>query len=254
MRANLLKSVAMIGFILLGSAALAQTTDDQLVKQRRPHAQELSRNGQSGAEFPHEQPAPSAQTDSQSEMRRSAQSEEIGKPEERRKSDEMRKPGQSESRVKVREGEHAVQRSEGDRSNEPKRRHPTAGGSSGSHSAIEGQGRAGTGETDIRRQRGIQPGEQSHVPGQVDSARIDARERGRMREVLRREHFETDLDTGFSVIVGGIVPERIHFHRLPDELISLVPQYRGYEYILSEDRVVVVDPNSRKNRGCDRRQ
>jgi hypothetical protein len=165
MRSNLLKSVALIGLIFGASGALAQTTDNETpLKQRLPNAnaQEHSPNAQSGAGKNSEQRAspkrltPSAQTRSQSEMRKSVQSEDNRQPEQ------TRKPVQSESQPKVREGdvgsrhetieqkgtagsaqkrreyksgEHPVQTGESDRTNsQPVRRHPAAGAESESHS------------------------------------------------------------------------------------------------------------------------
>jgi hypothetical protein len=63
---------------------------------------------------------------------------------------------------------------------------------------------------------------------------------------VRRDKIEPEHDADFSVIVGDSVPERVRFHLLPDDLASIVPQYRGFDYVRSGDRIVIVDPRSRR--------
>jgi hypothetical protein len=40
------------------------------------------------------------------------------------------------------------------------------------------------------------------------------------------------------------VPRDVRFHTLPTEVISIYPEWRGYEYILVGDQIVVIDPQN----------
>jgi Protein of unknown function (DUF1236) len=36
----------------------------------------------------------------------------------------------------------------------------------------------------------------------------------------------------------------VHFVVLPEEIVRIVPQYRGFDYFLVEDEIVIVDPRT----------
>ena len=47
-----------------------------------------------------------------------------------------------------------------------------------------------------------------------------------------------------SVSVGTRVPASVHLYPLPVEVVALYPAWRGYEYILVGDQIVVINPRS----------
>jgi hypothetical protein len=52
-------------------------------------------------------------------------------------------------------------------------------------------------------------------------------------------------DLGFDLSVGVRVPrDRIHFVPLPETIVEIEPEWRGYDYFLVGDEVVVVDPDT----------
>jgi hypothetical protein len=48
----------------------------------------------------------------------------------------------------------------------------------------------------------------------------------------------------FDISVGTRVPRSVHFVTLPGEIVRIVPQYRGFDYFLIEDEIVIVDPHT----------
>jgi hypothetical protein len=48
----------------------------------------------------------------------------------------------------------------------------------------------------------------------------------------------------FSIAVGTRVPRDVSFHPLPAEIVSVYPDWRGYEFILVRDQILVIDPSS----------
>lgn len=48
----------------------------------------------------------------------------------------------------------------------------------------------------------------------------------------------------FEVSVGNIVPRRIHLANFPRHLVAEIPRYRGYKFIVAENRIAVVDPET----------
>ena len=47
-----------------------------------------------------------------------------------------------------------------------------------------------------------------------------------------------------DVRVGGPVPENMHPLPLPPDVVALVPEYRGYEYFVANDAIVIVQPTT----------
>jgi hypothetical protein len=50
----------------------------------------------------------------------------------------------------------------------------------------------------------------------------------------------------FSIAVDSVVPADIEVHPLPGEAEKLVPELRGFGYIVIEELVALVDPRTRK--------
>jgi hypothetical protein len=46
------------------------------------------------------------------------------------------------------------------------------------------------------------------------------------------------------VHVGATVPTSVHFYPVPTEVVEVYPEWRGYDYILVGDQIVIVDPRS----------
>lgn len=47
----------------------------------------------------------------------------------------------------------------------------------------------------------------------------------------------------FDVSVGTRVPRHIHFAAVPETLVRIQPEWRGYRYFVYEDEIVIVDPH-----------
>ena len=49
----------------------------------------------------------------------------------------------------------------------------------------------------------------------------------------------------FSIAVGTRVPrEGVTFRPLPAEVVTIYPEWRGYEFFLVRDQIIVVDPRT----------
>jgi hypothetical protein len=48
----------------------------------------------------------------------------------------------------------------------------------------------------------------------------------------------------FSVSVGTRVPRDVRFHVLPQEVVTIYPQWRGFKFIRVKEEIVIVDPNT----------
>lgn len=73
---------------------------------------------------------------------------------------------------------------------------------------------------------------------------VTTEQRTEIRNVIVENKVETVRPT-FSISVGTAVPRTVKLHKLPARVITIVPQYRDYEYIiLSDERIIIIDPAS----------
>ena len=75
---------------------------------------------------------------------------------------------------------------------------------------------------------------------------LDSTKRSRISETIRNEHVENLRDVDFDIRVGGVVPDHHRFNRLPAEIVEMVPEYRGYDYLVANNEIVIVEPGTRK--------
>jgi Protein of unknown function (DUF1236) len=85
----------------------------------------------------------------------------------------------------------------------------------------------------------------SQTTGQAGAgAKLSSEQRTRITTVIRDQHVAPVTNVNFSISVGTRVPRDVAFHPLPTEIVSIYPDWRGYEFILVRDQIIVVDPRS----------
>jgi hypothetical protein len=50
----------------------------------------------------------------------------------------------------------------------------------------------------------------------------------------------------FNISVGTVVPRTVHFVSVPPTLIEIHPAWRGYEYFVVDEQIVIIDPHTLK--------
>ena len=75
-------------------------------------------------------------------------------------------------------------------------------------------------------------------------AKLSTEQRTRITTVIRDQHLAPVSNVNFQVAVGTRVPREVTFHPLPAEVASIYPEWRGYEFILVRNQIVVVDPRT----------
>jgi hypothetical protein len=48
----------------------------------------------------------------------------------------------------------------------------------------------------------------------------------------------------FNIRVGVAVPRTVHVAVLPAEVVTIVPEYRGFEYVVVGDQLLIIDPST----------
>jgi hypothetical protein len=77
------------------------------------------------------------------------------------------------------------------------------------------------------------------------SASITPEKQTKISEVVSKERVDV-TNVNFSISVGTAVPERVRVRRLPPDIVRVVPEYRGYDYFVVEEEIIIVEPRTRK--------
>jgi hypothetical protein len=92
---------------------------------------------------------------------------------------------------------------------------------------------------------GSKEGERAQTTGQAGAGgKLNTEQRTKITTVIRNEHVSPVTNINFSVSVGTRVPRDVGFHPLPTEIVTIYPDWRGYEFFLVHDQIVVVDPRT----------
>jgi Protein of unknown function (DUF1236) len=78
-----------------------------------------------------------------------------------------------------------------------------------------------------------------------ERVQLSEQQRSNLHQTLLKErNVNRAHNVNISVSVGTRVPRSVHLAALPAEVISIVPTFRNYRYVVIDDQVCIVDPNS----------
>jgi Protein of unknown function (DUF1236) len=75
-------------------------------------------------------------------------------------------------------------------------------------------------------------------------AKLSSDQRTKITTVIKQQHIQPATNINFSISVGTHVPRTVGFHPLPVEIVTIYPDWRGYEMFLVGDQIVVVNPRT----------
>ncbi len=76
-------------------------------------------------------------------------------------------------------------------------------------------------------------------------ANISTEQKTRVKSVFSGHLVAPARDINVAVSVGVVVPRSVHFYPVPEDVVTIVPDYRGYEYFMIDDsQLAIVDPNT----------
>ncbi len=78
------------------------------------------------------------------------------------------------------------------------------------------------------------------------SASLNETQRTRVSESIARLNVAPINNVNFSLSVGTVVPRDVRFQPLPADVMEILPQYRGYNFFVVRDDIVIVDPSTYK--------
>jgi hypothetical protein len=75
-------------------------------------------------------------------------------------------------------------------------------------------------------------------------AKLSTEQRTKITTVIKSQNVRPVTNVNFSISVGTHVPRNVGFHPLPTEIITIYPEWRGYEFFLVGNQIVVVNPRT----------
>ncbi len=101
---------------------------------------------------------------------------------------------------------------------------------------------------DAQRQEGQrgQDAQRQDAGGQRGaSVHLNAEQKTKIRDtVIRSSNAPRVTNVNFSVSVGTTVPRTVRFAPLPPVLVEVYPDWRGYDYFIVNEQIVILEPGS----------
>ena len=85
----------------------------------------------------------------------------------------------------------------------------------------------------------------SQTVGQAGAgAKLSTEQRTKISTVIKEQNIRPVTNVNFAISVGTRVPREVSFHPLPVEIVTIYPDWRGYEMFLVNDQIIVVNPRT----------
>jgi hypothetical protein len=89
-----------------------------------------------------------------------------------------------------------------------------------------------------------QPAQRDQPDQQRTTVTLNQQQRTEISQAVTKVKVQPLTRVNFSVSVGTVVPRSVRLHPLPDTIVRVVPRFRGYRFILVEERIVIIEPRS----------
>jgi Protein of unknown function (DUF1236) len=110
---------------------------------------------------------------------------------------------------------------------------------------MKAEGREGNRDGNMKPDQKRAEEGKSQTTGQAGAgAKLSSDQRTRITSVIREQHVTPLTHVNFSISVGARVSRDVSFRPLPTEIVTIYPEWRGYEFILVNDQILVIDPRT----------
>jgi len=232
-----------------GAGAGGASSPSQTQPQKQGGAEKGSRTGQSGAGAPSDKMGQSEKgerTGQKNEEKNERTGQKGGEKNERtgqKNEEKNERTGQKNEEKNERTGQKAGEKNErtGQKNEEKNERTGQKAGEKNERSGQKNE------EKNERTGQGAQPGGGTSTAGHAGagkSVNLSSEQRTRIHEVIGRNTSARVDHVDFTLSVGTRVPRTVHVVVLPDEIVRIVPEYRGFKYIIVRDEIVILDPDT----------
>jgi hypothetical protein len=76
------------------------------------------------------------------------------------------------------------------------------------------------------------------------SKQLTTEQRATIHTVVKEQKVQPATNVNFAITVGTVVPRTVTFRPVPTEFVTINSGWRGFEYFLVGDRIVIVNPRT----------
>jgi hypothetical protein len=113
--------------------------------------------------------------------------------------------------------------------------------SAASQPAAPAQQPAQNAQAPAQQNIGAAPGSSAPAAQQTAAAN-DPQLQVKISEAIGQQNIKP-VDVSFSITQGAAVPASVSLRPLPDKVVTIAPQYRGYSYFATKEKIVIVEPS-----------
>jgi hypothetical protein len=78
----------------------------------------------------------------------------------------------------------------------------------------------------------------------VGSTTLSPDQKTRLHGIITDGNIRRIDEADFPLSVGTRVPDTVEVYDVPDTLVDIVPEYRGFDYIVVRDELLIIDPDT----------
>ena len=239
-RYNLLVTCAVVAFVAATGASMAQqerapqqersAPAEKIAPQNTPGAHNQGPNGRTG-EAPQNRGRSETTGQAPREDRQSRPTERNSEPERGKTEQPSRSERNEQNRAPPREQNRTTgQAPREDRTN---------------RSSEENRLEQERGRTDHTEENRATTGQGAAGSRSNTTINLTPEKRTRIHEVIVKERNAPRVSSPeFNVSVGTRVPRTVRFAALPRTIVEIEPEWRGFEYFMVADQIIIVDPKT----------
>jgi Protein of unknown function (DUF1236) len=107
------------------------------------------------------------------------------------------------------------------------------------------QEKMGSGQAQSKDRNGKEMQKSSERSRSGERVQLSEQQRTNVHQTLLKEsNLNRATNLNISISVGTRIPRSVRLVALPASIISVVPAYRSYQYVVVNDEICIVDPNS----------
>ena len=81
--------------------------------------------------------------------------------------------------------------------------------------------------------------------GSRAAVNLTTEQKTKVRTVIKEKvHAQPLTNVNFSISVGTRVPRDVRFYPVPVEVVEIYPAWRGFNFVLVNEQIVIIDPNT----------
>ncbi|HEY2534605.1 MAG TPA: DUF1236 domain-containing protein [Xanthobacteraceae bacterium] len=108
-----------------------------------------------------------------------------------------------------------------------------------------------TGENRENNARSQEPGSHTgnttvqNKGANAKSVQLSESQRTQIKNIVVKDRNVAHVSSpNFRIAVGSAVPHNVHVAVLPPDVVRVVPEYRGFDYIVVSDQLLIIDPET----------